>query len=59
MKSLSCYKKQVIVDPDEIVLGGGLSNCEYLYSAVPQRWSRYIFSDEVNTRWLAAAIEST
>ncbi len=49
----------MIVDPDEIVLGGGLSNCEYLYSAVPQRWSRYVFSDEVNTRWLAAAIEST
>ncbi len=41
-----------IVDPDVIVFGGGLSNCDYLYSAVPQRWSRYIFSDEINTQLL-------
>lgn len=62
-----------IIDPDVIVLGGGLSNCDSLYSAVPQRWLCYIFSDEVNTRlmpprygdssgvrgaaWLAATIE--
>jgi fructokinase len=41
-----------IIDPDVIVLGGGLSNCDHLYTAVPQRWLRYIFSDEVNTRLL-------
>ncbi len=62
-----------IVDPDIIVLGGGLSNCDFLYTAVPECWSRYIFSDEVNTclvppqygdssgvrgaAWLAATIE--
>ena len=27
-----------IVDPDVIVLGGGLSNCDFLYTAVPQCW---------------------
>ena len=42
-----------IVDPDVIVLGGGVSNCDYLYTEVPQHWSRYIFSDEVKTRLLA------
>jgi fructokinase len=40
-----------IVDPDVIVLGGGLSNIEYLYEAVPKIWSRWIFTnDEVQTQ---------
>lgn len=39
-----------LLDPDVIVLGGGLSNIELLYSRVPQLWSRHIFSDEVRTR---------
>ena len=34
-----------IVDPDVIVLGGGLSNIGTLYGAVPARLPRYVFSD--------------
>jgi fructokinase len=39
-----------IIDPDIIVLGGGLSNIDRLYESVPARWARYIFSDRVVTR---------
>jgi fructokinase len=39
-----------VLDPDVIVLGGGLSNIERLYSDVPRLWRRYVFSDEVATR---------
>ncbi|HLZ67354.1 MAG TPA: ROK family protein [Aliidongia sp.] len=39
-----------LVDPDVIVLGGGLSNLDLLYQAVPARWGRYVFSDVVATR---------
>ena len=39
-----------IVDPDVIVLGGGLSNIELLYAEVPRRWTRHVFSDRVDTR---------
>ncbi len=41
-----------IIDPDCIVLGGGMSNCKQLYDKVPARWGRYIFSDAVSTRLL-------
>jgi len=41
-----------IVDPDVIVLGGGLSNIGLLYKQVPQMWDRYLFSDSVATRLL-------
>jgi fructokinase len=41
-----------ILDPDVVVLGGGLSNIERLYRAVPRRWGRYIFSDHVATRFV-------
>lgn len=37
------------VDPDVIVLGGGLSRLEHLYQAVPACWNRYVFSDRVET----------
>ena len=43
-----------ILDPDVIVLGGGMSNIERLYKNVPEQWSRYVFSDQVSTRLLAA-----
>jgi fructokinase len=43
-----------ILDPDVIVLGGGLSGLESLYSAVPGLWGRYVFSDTVETRLLKA-----
>jgi fructokinase len=39
-----------VIDPDVIVLGGGLSNTARLYTNVPSRWSRYVFSDRVDTR---------
>ncbi|NBT45963.1 MAG: ROK family protein [Gammaproteobacteria bacterium] len=38
-----------LIDPDAIVLGGGLSNCDRLYTAIPALWGRYIFSDQVIT----------
>ena len=38
-----------IVDPDVVVLGGGLSNIEQLYEMVPARWGAHIFSDRVST----------
>jgi fructokinase len=44
-----------VVDPDAIVLGGGLSNIERLYSGVPEQWARYVFSDRVDTVLLRAA----
>ncbi len=44
-----------ILDPDAIVLGGGMSNLERLYGKVPALWGRYVFSDRVDTRLLAPA----
>lgn len=43
-----------ILDPDVIVLGGGLSNIESLYDAVPRYWLPHVFSDEVSTRLVRA-----
>jgi fructokinase len=39
-----------LVDPEVIVLGGGLSQLERLYRTVPAIWDRYVFSDTVRTR---------
>ncbi len=39
-----------LVDPDVIVLGGGMSNIARLYETVPRLWRRYVFSDRVDTR---------
>ena len=39
-----------ILDPEVIVLGGGLSNVERLYRNVPRLWGAHIFSDTVATR---------
>ncbi len=39
-----------LLDPDVIVLGGGLGQIEQLYDAVPRRWGAYVFSDRVATR---------
>ncbi len=41
-----------VLDPDVIVLGGGLSNIGRLYANVPRLWSRHVFSDHVATRLL-------
>lgn len=38
-----------ILDPDAIVLGGGLSNLARLYANVPRLWERFVFSDRVDT----------
>ncbi|HHM05845.1 MAG TPA: ROK family protein [Gammaproteobacteria bacterium] len=38
-----------VLDPDVIVLGGGLSNVERLYQRVPRLWGRWVFSDHVAT----------
>ena len=43
-----------IVDPDVIVLGGGVSNIASLYAVVPARWGDYVFSDRVDTRLVRA-----
>ena len=39
-----------VLDPDVIVLGGGLSNIERLYGIVPRLWGDWVFSDEISTR---------
>jgi fructokinase len=41
-----------IIDPEAIVLGGGLSAIAELYEAVPRLWGQYVFSNEVVTRLL-------
>lgn len=43
-----------VLDPDIIVVGGGLSNIESLYETVPALWGDYVFSDRVNTPLVAA-----
>jgi len=42
-----------ILDPDVIVLGGGMSKVRRLYANVPKLWGRYVFSDRVDTRLVA------
>jgi fructokinase len=58
-ESLSRYEERLaralavvinILDPDVIVLGGGMSNVSRLYTEVPRLWTRYVFSDHVATR---------
>lgn len=43
-----------IIDPDAIVLGGGMSNIDSIYQAVPQRLGDYVFSDFIETPILKA-----
>ncbi len=43
-----------VVDPDVIVLGGGLSNIARLYERVPQLWVPYVFSDRIATKLVRA-----
>lgn len=38
-----------ILDPDMIVLGGGLSNMAHLYVDLPKRMKNYVFSDFIDT----------
>jgi len=43
-----------LLDPDAIVLGGGLSNIERLYQNVPELWQDFVFSDQVTTKLVKA-----
>jgi fructokinase len=43
-----------LLDPDCIVLAGGLSNMPHLYEDVPKLWRRWVFSDSVTTPLLRA-----
>jgi fructokinase len=43
-----------LLDPDVVVLGGGISNVESLYRRVPELWTAWIFSDRVDTRLVRA-----
>ena len=38
-----------LLDPDVIVLGGGLSNMEHLYTDLPAQLGRWVFSDVATT----------
>jgi fructokinase len=41
-----------MLDPDVIILGGGMSNASRLYVAAPASWTQWVFSDRVNTALL-------
>lgn len=56
--AIETYEKQLaralagvinIIDPDIIVLGGGMSNIARLYETVPNLWQEWCFSDRVDT----------
>ena len=39
-----------LLDPDVIVLGGGVSNLDRIYKNIPEIWKEFIFSDHVATQ---------
>ena len=39
-----------ILDPDIIVLGGGMSNISYIYENIDEAFKKYIFSDTFDTK---------
>ena len=39
-----------ILDPDIIVLGGGMSNISYIYEGINNSLKKYIFSDTFDTK---------
>ncbi len=43
-----------VLNPDAIVLGGGVSNITHLYTRVPELWLEYAFSDAITTKLLKA-----
>ncbi|MDX5445084.1 MAG: ROK family protein [Zoogloeaceae bacterium] len=43
-----------VLDPDVIVLGGGLSQLDRLYRNVPRLWAEHVFSDVISTRLVPA-----
>ena len=48
-----------IVDPDVIILGGGLSNIDQLYENVANLWTGFVTSDQIETRLLRAKFGDT
>ncbi len=60
--TLKCYEDRMarslsqvinILDPNVIVLGGGMSNIKRLYQNVPSLWTQYVLSEQVETRLVA------
>jgi fructokinase len=43
-----------LLDPDVIVMGGGLSEIPAIYDDVPRLWREWVFSDRVDTRIVPA-----
>lgn len=43
-----------VVDPDVVVLGGGMSNVEALYTRLPGAVAAHVFSDSFTTRFVRA-----
>ena len=43
-----------LLDPDVIVVGGGLSRLDHIYAQVPLLWGSWVFSDRVSTRIVPA-----
>jgi fructokinase len=43
-----------VLDPEVIVLGGGVSHIESLYTEVPRLWAEFVFSDAVETKLIRA-----
>ena len=43
-----------VLDPDALVIGGGLSRLDRVYRDVPQAWGRWVFSDRVDTQLVPA-----
>ena len=41
-----------VLDPDVIVVGGGLSRIQSIYADVPRHWGAWVFSDVVRTRFV-------
>ncbi|MFK7964696.1 MAG: ROK family protein [Burkholderiaceae bacterium] len=39
-----------VLDPEVIVLGGGMSNVDELYDQIPKVWAPHVFSDRIDTR---------
>ena len=39
-----------ILDPDIIVLGGGMSNINYIYESINEELKKYVFTDTLNTK---------
>ena len=64
VQSLAAYRNRLarslaalvnVLDPDVIVLGGGISNIETLHTGLPERIAQYAFSDGIGTRVVRAA----